>query len=196
MATHRDPLERFRFATHEIATVTRLSIIEYPDPRLSCECAPVEFFNGSVSELVHDLFETLYATSGIGLCAPQCGVMQRVLVMDLSDDGSEPQEFINPALVSMSVPCIVEESCLSIPGVVGNVLRKAQLQIVAFDRLGNRFERELEGMHAVCLQHEIDHLDGKLFIERLSLIKRLRIRAHLQALSDKAAPQQELEAVS
>ena len=176
--------------------MTCLSIIDYPDRRLTSMCVPVESFDRSVSKLVGDLFDTLKASSGIGLCAPECGVLQRFLVMNLSGDTSEPQEFINLEILSCSVPCVVEESCLSIPGVVGNVLRKAEIQVAAFDRHGDLFEKALEGMHAVCLQHEIDHLDGMLIIERLSLIKRLRIRSRSRALSDKAAPQQELEAVS
>jgi len=175
--------------------MTQLSIIEYPDPRLKAQCLPVERFDQSAANLVRDLFDTLYATSGIGLCAPQCGVLRRVLVMDLSGDASEPQEFINPEISKSSVPCIVEESCLSIPGIVGNVLRKAQVQVAAYDRHGARFERVLEGMSAVCLQHELDHLNGKLFIERLGLIKKLRIRASLQNLRDKALLGKELEAV-
>ncbi len=157
--------------------MARLTILEHPDPRLRMESHAVLAFDGSLARLVDDLFETLYATSGIGLSAPQAGVLQQVVVADLSDDASAPEVYVNPELLSRAGLGLVEESCLSVPGVVGNVIRAARIRIRAHDRAGEMFERDLEGMHAVCLQHEMDHLKGKLFIDRLSIFRRLRMRA-------------------
>ncbi|MFK8032404.1 MAG: peptide deformylase [Gammaproteobacteria bacterium] len=148
-------------------------ILEYPDPRLNQQSQPVTLFDDALSQLIDDLFDTLYATSGIGLCAPQIGELQQVLVMDLSEDHSERQVFINPRLLSTATPCMVEESCLSVPDYVSVVRRFADASVSACDRDGNTFRRELSGMSAVCLQHEMDHLDGKLFVERLPLLRRM-----------------------
>ncbi|MDJ0868354.1 MAG: peptide deformylase [Myxococcota bacterium] len=152
-------------------------ILEYPDPRLRLRARPVDRFDAELDGLVEDLIETLYATKGIGLSAPQVDDRRRVLVMDLSGDASAPQVYVNPEIRSKSTPGLVEESCLSVPGVVANVVRATELKVRAQDRTGATFERELVAMEAVCLQHEIDHLDGKLFVDRLSLLRRLRIRA-------------------
>lgn len=152
-------------------------ILEYPDPRLNLKSQPVTVFDDALGQLVDDLFETLYATSGIGLCAPQIGELQQVLVMDLSEDHSDPQTYINPKLLSTSTPCMVEESCLSVPDYAGVVRRSADARVSACDRDGNIFERDLNGMFAVCLQHEMDHLDGKLFVERLPFFRRLYFNA-------------------
>jgi len=154
----------------------RLPILQYPDPRLRQQAHPVSSFDAGLGRLVDDLFDTLYDTTGIGLSAVQVGELRQVLVMDLSGTRSEPREYVNPEILSTSVPGIVEESCLSLPGIVGNVIRATQLRVRAQDRTGRTFEEELEGMHAVCMQHEVDHLQGKLFIDRLSWFRRLRIR--------------------
>ncbi|MEO1089929.1 MAG: peptide deformylase [Pseudomonadota bacterium] len=156
--------------------MARLPILEYPDARLRERAEPVVAFDGELEQLIDDLFETLYATTGIGLAATQAGVRHQVLVMDLSGDASAPQEYVNPEIITSAVPGLVEESCLSVPGVVGNVIRATQVRVRAYDRTGEPFERDLEDMHAVCLQHEMDHLAGKLFIDRLSLFRRLGIR--------------------
>jgi len=156
--------------------MARLPILEYPDPRLRRQAAPVTAFDAGLARLVDDLFETLYDTGGIGLSAPQTGHLLQVMVMDLSENRSAPQVYVNPQILSTGVPGLVEESCLSIPGVVGNVVRATQLRIRAFDSSGEPFLRELEGMHAVCAQHEMDHLEGILFIDRLSLLRRLQLR--------------------
>ena len=153
-----------------------LSILEYPDPRLRLRSEPLSTFDVSTARLVDDLLETLYATTGIGLSAPQAGIRRQVLVMDLSGDASAPQVYINPQILSSAVPALVEESCLSVPGVVGNLVRPTRLRVRARDGLGQVFERDLEDMHAVCLQHELDHLSGRLFIDHLPLVRRLRIR--------------------
>jgi peptide deformylase len=157
--------------------MARLQILEYPDPRLRQRSEPVTEFDGDVGRLIEDLFDTLYATKGIGLSAPQVGISRRVLVMDLSGSASEPQVYVNPDILTTGALGLVEESCLSVPGVVGNVVRATQLWVRAHDASGQAFERDLEDMHAVCLQHEMDHLAGRLFIDHLSFFRRLRARA-------------------
>jgi len=139
-------------------------------------CEPVQAFAEDVQELAADLLDTLYATSGIALSAPQLGVLRQVLVMDLSSDRSAPEVYVNPEILSRSKPGLVEETCLSLPGVAGNVFRHTQVQVRAKDAQGEPLERELSGMHAVALQHEMDHFAGTLFVERLSRFKRWRLR--------------------
>ena len=153
-----------------------LSILEYPDPRLRLLAQPVEAFDASLWRLVDDLCETLVVSKGIGLAAPQTGDRRQVLVIDLSGGEAEPEVYINPEILARTLPCLVEESCLSVPGVVGNVVRSSQVRVRAYSREGKAFERDLEGMPAVCLQHEMDHLVGKLFVDRLSLMRRLQFR--------------------
>ena len=150
--------------------------------------APVTGFDDGLARLVSDLLETLYATSGIGLSAPQAGDARQVVVMDLSGRAADPQVFVNPEITARAALGFVEERCLSVPGVVGNVLRHTKVRVRALDPGGKPFERELEGMSAVCLQHEIDHLDGTLFIDRLSLFRRLRLRvAEVRARRNQAS---------
>lgn len=156
--------------------MARLQILEYPDARLRQRAEPVAAFDAGLERLVDDLFETLYGTTGIGLSAPQAGIRRQVLVMDLSGSASAPEVYVNPGILTRALPGLVEESCLSVPGVVGNVIRATQLRVRARDPSGEVFERDLEGMHAVCLQHEMDHLAGRLFVDRLSLFRRLRVR--------------------
>jgi len=157
--------------------MARLSILRYPDPRLRRRSGAVTAFDTDLARLVDDLLETLYGTTGIGLSAPQAGIHRQVLVMDLSGSASAPAVYINPEILASSMPGLVEESCLSVPGVIGNVVRATQVRVRACDRAGQAFERDLEGMYAVCLQHEMDHLAGKLFVDRLSLFRRLCVRA-------------------
>jgi peptide deformylase len=153
-----------------------LPILEYPDPRLRLRGEPVAHFDASLSRLVDDLCDTLRASKGIGLAAPQVGDRRRVLVIDLSGGAEPPEVYVNPEIHERAVPGLVEESCLSVPGVVGNVVRATQLTASARDRDGTPFERRLEGMRAVCLQHELDHLEGRLFVDRLSLFRRIGLR--------------------
>jgi peptide deformylase len=153
-----------------------LTILEHPDARLRTPGAPVTVFDAELARLVGDLLDTLEAAGGIGLSAPQVGDLRRVSVMDLEGDRAAPEVFVNPEIVARRRWGVVEESCLSVPGVVGNVLRATRVRVRAVDPAGEPFERELEDMHAVCLQHELDHLNGKLFIERLSPLRRLRLR--------------------
>ena len=157
--------------------MARLDVLEYPDPRLRRRCEPVERFDEALHGLVDDLFDTLYAGEAIGLAAPQVDRPVRVLVMDLSDDASAPQVFVNPEILSQSALGLVVESCLSLPGVVANVVRATEIRVRAQNRDGDVFERDLTAMDAVCLQHELDHLDGRLFVDRLSFLRRWRIRA-------------------
>ncbi len=153
-----------------------LPILEYPDPRLRLCAAPVADFDADLARLVADLGDTLRASGGIGLSAPQVGDRRRVLVMDLSGGVEPPEVYINPELLERAAPGLVEESCLSVPGVAGNVVRATQLVVRARDHAGAAFERRVEGMRAVCLQHEVDHLDGRLLTDRLSIFRRLRLR--------------------
>ncbi len=134
-------------------------------------------FDDDLARLVEDLLSTLYSTSGIGLSAPQIGALQRVLVMDHSGDGTAPEVYVNPEILGRAAFGIVEESCLSVPGITGNVFRATRLRVRARDQHGTPFEHELTDMPAVCLQHEVDHLNGKLFIDRLWFWRRLLIRA-------------------
>lgn len=159
------------------------SILEYPDSRLSQKAAPVTRFDEVLGRLATDLLETLYDRGGIGLSAPQVGTLERVAVMDLSGTASDPQIFINPTILSRAAIGLVEESCLSVPGVVGNVFRATRVRVSAQDLTGQSFERDLDGMHAVCLQHELDHLEGRLFIDRLWFWRRLMIQARARRLA-------------
>jgi peptide deformylase len=157
--------------------MARLPIIEYPDPELRRTSAPVTVFDAALGTLVDDLFETLADSNAIGLSAPQAGRFVNVAVIHVPDDEYGPQAYVNPEILSSAAPGIVEEGCLSVPGIIGNVIRPTQIRVAAHDRNGERFERDLGGMHAVCLQHEMDHMVGKLFIDRLSWFRRMRIRA-------------------
>ncbi len=164
-----------------------LAILEYPDPRLRERSAPVTAFDQALGRLVNDLLETLAAKGGIGLSAPQVGVGQRAAVLDLSGDHTAPEIYVNPQILGRSAIGFVEESCLSVPGVVGNVFRATRLRVRAQDCSGALFERDLDGMHAVCLQHEIDHLEGRLFIDRLWFWRRLMIGARARRRATIAA---------
>lgn len=160
--------------------MTQRDVLQYPDPKLQLRSEPVTAFDESLDRLVGDLKDTLYANPAIGLSAPQIGALRQVLVMDLSEDRSAPQVYVNPAILSKTAWGFVEESCLSIPGIVGNVIRATKVRVRAQDPAGKTFERDLENMNAVCLQHEMDHLAGTLFIDRLSFFKRMRVRAKLR----------------
>lgn len=151
-------------------------ILVDPDPRLRQRCRPVAAFDGALDALVQDLLDTMNAAPAIGLSAPQIGVPLRVAVLDVSPDRSAPEVFVNPEVLSQGMLAIVEESCLSVPGVVANVRRDIRARVRAFDRRGQPFEAELADLRAVCLLHEVDHLDGRLFIDRLSAWRRWLLR--------------------
>ena len=152
-------------------------ILEYPDPRLRQPSAPVTTFDTNLAQLAQELLETLYTTGGIGLSAPQTGAFHRILVMDHSGNATAPEIYVNPEIQKRTAFGLVEESCLSVPGIKGNVFRATKLHVQARDQNGTPFERHLTDMPAVCLQHEIDHLNGKLFIDRLWPWRRLLIHA-------------------
>lgn len=159
--------------------MAQLTILEYPDPRLRARAQPVRVFDAQLSRLIDDMFETLYATRGMGLAATQVGEPLQLVTIDLSDGADAPQVFINPAIVSKRRIGIVEESCLSVPGISEKVKRATELRVRALDRDGTPYERQAQGLLAVCLQHEIDHLDGRLFVDHLSFFRRLCVRQRL-----------------
>ena len=153
-----------------------LKILEYPDPRLRRRAAPVEVVDEEIRRLVDDLLETMYAAPGIGLAATQVDVHQRVLVLDVSEAKDDPQCFINPVILEQEGGEICEEGCLSVPGFTANVERAEKIKVQALDREGASFQLDVDGLLAVCIQHEMDHLEGKLFIDYLSELKRQRLK--------------------
>jgi peptide deformylase len=159
--------------------MSQLQILEYPDPRLRTKAALVTVFDAALKRQVAAMFETMYAAPGIGLAATQVDWHFRLLVVDISDDKNQPEVFINPQILARVGEATGEEGCLSVPGIYDNVQRAERVRVQAQDVEGMRFERDLEGMLAVCVQHEIDHLDGKLFVDYLSELKRQRIRKKL-----------------
>jgi peptide deformylase len=156
-----------------------LPILEFPDPRLRTKAQPVAVVDQAVKRLVDDLLDTMYAAPGIGLAATQVNVHKRVLVIDVSDSRKEPRVFINPELVVQEGVEETEEGCLSVPGVYDKVTRAQSIRVRALDRDGKSFELAANGLLAVCIQHEMDHLEGKLFVDYLSELKRTRIRKKL-----------------
>ncbi len=155
-------------------------ILEFPDPRLRTVAEPVERFDETLAELVEDLFETMYEEKGIGLAATQINEHVRVLVMDTSDERNRPLAFINPQIVEKDGIQVYEEGCLSVPGIYAKVERAEQITVRAHHPDGSEFEMALDGLPAVCLQHEMDHLDGKLFVDYLSPLKRQMVRKRLE----------------
>lgn len=155
-------------------------ILEYPDPRLQEHSAPVEAFDDRLEQTVTDLVETLHAHASIGLSAPQIDVRRQILVMDHSEDRSDPQVFINPVILDKGRYGLVEERCLSVPDIVAHVFRATEIRVRAVDPFGGPFERQLSGMPAVCLQHEMDHFAGKLLVERINWFRRRRLLAALR----------------
>lgn len=153
-----------------------LKILEYPDPRLRITATPVETVDDDVRRLIDDMLETMYAAPGIGLAATQVDVHQRVLVLDISDTKDTPYCFINPEILERNGVTFGEEGCLSVPGITDSVERADTIRVRALDRDGEAFEMDADGLLAVCIQHEIDHLDGKLFVDYLSQLKRSRIK--------------------
>lgn len=160
-----------------------LNILEFPDSRLRTIAKPVAVVDADIRQLVDDMFETMYEAPGIGLAATQVNVHKRVVVMDLSEDRSEPRVFINPEIEMLTDEMDqYQEGCLSVPGFYENVDRPQKVRIKALDRDGKAFEEVVEGLLAVCIQHECDHLNGKLFVDYLSNLKRDRIKKKLEKL--------------
>jgi len=157
-----------------------LQILRFPDPRLHTVAKPVQAFDEGVRQLVRDMAETMYAAPGVGLAATQVDVHLRVIVIDVSETKDHLRVFVNPEIVGASQDCkVYEEGCLSVPGVYEEVERPDRVSVQAFDEHGQRFTLEAEGLLAVCLQHEIDHLDGRVFVQYLSRLKQNRIRAKM-----------------
>ena len=156
-----------------------LPILEYPDPRLRTKARPVTVFDAALKRRIEDMFATMYAAPGIGLAATQVDWHYRLIVIDISKDQNQREVFINPQITSREGTASGEEGCLSVPGIYDEIVRAERVHVRAQDADGLPVERDLDGMLAVCLQHEMDHLDGKLFVDYLSELKRQRIRKKL-----------------
>ncbi len=158
-----------------------LNILEFPDPRLRTQAKPVTQFDDQLQQLIDDMFETMYEAPGIGLAATQINVHQQLVVIDISDDRSEPLVLINPQYQILDDEREVsQEGCLSVPGYYEDVERSNHILLKALDRNGQPFELETKDLLAVCIQHELDHLQGKLFVDYVSTLKRNRIRSKLE----------------
>ena len=156
--------------------MSRLEILHFPDPRLRRRAEPVSDVDDEVRRLIDDMLETMYEAPGIGLSAPQVNVSRRVVTIDVSQDRNTPVCLVNPEIRATGGETETEEGCLSVPGIYEIVKRPEWVRVSALDRDGNSREIEAEGLLAVCIQHEIDHLDGRLFVDYLSRLKRQRIR--------------------
>jgi peptide deformylase len=155
------------------------TILEFPDPRLRTRAEPVTHFDASLGTLIDDMLETMYAAPGIGLAATQVDVHKRLIVIDISKEHNEPLVLINPEILAREGEAATEEGCLSVPGIFDEVKRAAKIRVRAQDREGATYEREFDDILAVCIQHEMDHLEGRLFVDYLSDLKRERIRKKL-----------------
>ena len=156
------------------------TILHYPDPRLRTLASPVTEVDDDIRQLVSDMAETMYAAPGIGLAATQVDVHQRVIVIDISPEHNDLLALINPEILERHGEEVMEEGCLSVPGIYESVKRAARIRLRALDREGKPFEMETDEILAVCIQHEIDHLDGKVFVDYLSRLKQQRIQKKLQ----------------
>jgi peptide deformylase len=165
-----------------------LEILKYPDPRLRTVALPVVEVNDEIRQLISDLFETMYLAPGIGLAASQVDVHQRIVVMDISEDQSQPLCFINPEILELTGKARREEGCLSVPDVYETVERAEKIRVKALDRDGKEFELQADEILAVCIQHEMDHLDGKLFVDYISPLKRQRLKKKLSKAKKFAEP--------
>jgi len=171
--------------------MSKLNILEFPDPRLTTVASDVEIFDGALEKLVQDMTETMYSASGIGLAATQVNVHKRLLVLDVSEDQDQPRVYINPHILSRSGEQDHEEGCLSVPGIYASVRRSETITLRAQDLDGTTFEEQLEGLHAVCVQHEMDHLIGRLFVDYLSPLKRNMVKKKLEKQRKAAAKEAE-----
>jgi peptide deformylase len=157
-----------------------LTILEFPDARLRKKAAAVEVVDDTIRALVDDMLETMYDAPGVGLAATQVNVHKRVVVMDVSEEKNEPLCFINPKITEKTGTEEMEEGCLSVPGIFEKVTRAEKVIVSALDRNGEPFELDADGLLAVCIQHELDHLEGKLFVDYLSSLKRHRAKKKLE----------------
>jgi peptide deformylase len=160
--------------------MSRLEILEFPDPRLRTVAKPVEIFDDGLRALIDDMTETMYAAQGIGLAATQVNVHQQLLVLDVSENQDQPRVYVNPQILEGEGSETCEEGCLSVPGIYAEVKRAEKVRVRAFDRNGEVFEENLDGLHAICLQHEMDHLQGTLFVDYLSPLKQRMVRKKLE----------------
>jgi peptide deformylase len=160
--------------------MTKLVILEYPDPRLRKTAQAVTAVDDAVRQLADDMLETMYSKNGVGLAATQVDVHKRLIVLDVSDSRDQPLVLINPQLLSLEGKGPGEEGCLSLPGIYDKLSRATHIRVRALGRDGQSFEMEAEGLLAVCIQHEMDHLEGKLFVDYLSELKRTLIRRRLE----------------
>ncbi|NLO78844.1 MAG: peptide deformylase [Xanthomonadaceae bacterium] len=166
-----------------------LDILHFPDPRLRIKAKPVEKVDDELRQLIDDMFETMYAAPGIGLAATQVNVHKRVIVIDVSEEKNQPLVLVNPEILDKRGTEEMQEGCLSVPDYYDTVRRAEWVRVRALDRDGKPFELETDGLLAVCIQHEIDHLDGKLFVDYLSELKRNRVRKKLEKQARLRAPQ-------
>jgi peptide deformylase len=160
--------------------MAKLEILHFPDARLRNQATPIAEVDDQIRGLVDDMFETMYEAPGIGLAATQVNVAKQLVVIDISENRDQPLCLINPKIVEQQGQEKMEEGCLSVPGISETVTRAERIKVRALDRDGNPFELDADGLLAVCIQHELDHLDGKLFIDYLSNLKRQRIRKKLE----------------
>lgn len=166
-----------------------MTILKYPDERLRTVAEPVSEVTDALRATIDDMFETMYSSQGVGLAATQVNVHKRLFIADCSENQDEPLTFINPEITVRDGIHENEEGCLSFPNVYAKVERASKITVRALDRNGNTFEREAEGLLAICIQHEIDHLNGKLFVDYLSPLKRDRIKKKLEKEARAAAKQ-------
>jgi len=164
-----------------------LEILQYPDPRLTVPAERVEKIDAATRKLVEDMIETMYAAPGVGLAATQVDVHKQIVVIDVSEDRSDLRVFINPEIIRREGQAVNQEGCLSVPGIYDNVERAESVTVTALDRNGSRFTLNASGLLATCIQHELDHLTGRVFVEHLSELKQNRIRAKLKKRQRKAA---------
>mgnify|MGYP002148242238 CR=1 FL=1 len=162
--------------------VSILSILEFPDPRLRTVAKPVELVDKKITSLVEDMFETMYEAHGVGLAATQVDIHKRIIVLDTSEEKNEPICLINPELVEEVGEEESDEGCLSVPGIFEPVSRAEKIKVKALNKKGESFELEAEGLLAICVQHEMDHLKGKLFVDYLSPLKRQRIKKKMEKM--------------
>jgi len=171
--------------------MSKLNILEFPDPRLTTVASDVVSFDAALKKLVEDMTETMYWAHGIGLAATQVNVHKRLLVLDVSENQDQPRVYINPQIISRSGEQDHEEGCLSVPGIYASVTRAEKITVRAQNLDGSFFEESLEGLHAVCIQHEMDHLIGRLFVDYLSPLKRNMVKKKLEKQRKVAAKEAE-----
>ena len=167
--------------------MAKLNILHFPDKRLRTKAVEIDAVNDTLRTLIEDMFETMYDAPGIGLAATQINFHKRLIVIDVSENNDEPLCFINPIITHKEGVEVMQEGCLSVPGFYEDVERAENITVQALNKEGDAFELTTDGLLAVCIQHEIDHLDGKLFVDYLSPLKRNRIRKKLESM-DKASP--------